>query len=42
MKRIFKFVRVRIKSMTSYNAVSGKFGYRLYSKEFIDNSMKSN
>lgn len=39
MKKIAKIAKIVLKRATSYKAVSKKFGYRLYSKEFIDNSI---
>ena len=34
-----KIVKIGFNRMTSYAAVSSKFGYRLYSKDFIENSV---
>jgi hypothetical protein len=36
MKRISNLVKRVFASLTSYDAASKKFGYRLYSKEFIE------
>lgn len=39
MKKLIKLVKFGFNRLTSYQAASKKFGYRLYSKDFIENSL---
>lgn len=41
MKKVIKTAKTVLTSLVSYDAASKKFGYRLYSKEFIDNQDKN-
>ncbi len=41
MKKVIKTAKTVLASLTSYDAASKKFGYRLYSKEFIDNQKEN-